>query len=93
MADEPIAALHLLIQAQILNLLDEVRKRLKLTLLLFVSHDLRAVHHVSDRIAVMYLGQIVELASAERSMRVRSCRTPELSLHQLRTFRTYGTFG
>ena len=63
-ADEPIAALDLSIQAQILNLLDDLQERLKLTLL-FVSHDLRAVHHISDRIAVMYLGQIVELASAE----------------------------
>lgn len=63
-ADEPIAALDLSIQAQILNLLDDLQKRLKLTLL-FVSHDLRAVHHISDRIAVMYLGQIVELGRAE----------------------------
>ena len=63
-ADEPIAALDLSIQAQILNLLDDLQERLKLTLL-FVSHDLRAVHHISDRIAVMYLGQIVELARAE----------------------------
>jgi oligopeptide/dipeptide ABC transporter ATP-binding protein len=63
-ADEPIAALDVSIQAQILNLLDDLRRRLKLTLL-FVSHDLRAVHHLSDRIAVMYLGRIVELARAE----------------------------
>src|SRR5262249_33427452 len=53
------------IQAQILNLLDDLRKRLKLTML-FVSHDLRAVHHISNRIAVMYLGRIVELAPAEQ---------------------------
>jgi len=63
-ADEPIAALDLSIQAQILNLLDDLKRSLKLTLL-FVSHDLRAVHHLSDRIAVMYLGQIVELGRAE----------------------------
>jgi oligopeptide/dipeptide ABC transporter ATP-binding protein len=62
-ADEPIAALDVSIQAQILNLLDDLRKRLNLTLL-FVSHDLRAVHHLSNRIAVMYLGRIVELAPA-----------------------------
>ena len=63
-ADEPIAALDVSIQAQILNLLDDLRNRLKLTML-FVSHDLRAVHHLSNRIAVMYLGRIVELAPAE----------------------------
>ena len=63
-ADEPIAALDLSIQAQILNILKDLQSRLKLTLL-FVSHDLRAVHHISDRIAVMYLGKIVELARAE----------------------------
>ena len=66
-ADEPIAALDLSIQAQILNLLDDLQERLKLTLL-FVSHDLRAVHHISDRIAVMYLGQIVELGSGRRDL-------------------------
>ena len=63
-ADEPIASLDVSIQAQILNLLDDLKIRLKLTML-FVSHDLRAVHHISDRIAVMYLGRIVELAPAD----------------------------
>ena len=63
-ADEPISALDVSIQAQIMNLLSELRDNLGLTLL-FIAHDLAAIRHVSDRIAVMYLGRIVELASAQ----------------------------
>lgn len=64
-ADEPISALDVSIQAQIMNLLDRLRKEKQLTYL-FISHDLRAIRHVSDRVAVMYLGKLVEVADANR---------------------------
>ncbi|MBR2525536.1 ABC transporter ATP-binding protein [bacterium] len=64
-ADEPVSALDVSIQAQIINLLTELRNNFNLTIM-FISHDMNVIRHIADRVAIMYLGKIVEIGSTEQ---------------------------